>query len=250
MLTQEQILLFKKNGYVIIPKFNNEDFCQTIIQTVQADLDSDVQPIEYEADTSYPGAPTSREAEGGKTSRRLLQAYARSAMYANWATQEKLVNSLKQILGQEIVLSQAHHNCIMTKQARFSSVTGWHRDSRYWQFEKAELLSAWLALRDEIVENGCLLVLPGSHLWNISTHQLNEKQFLREDLLENQVLIRQAIPVELHQGDLLLFSSNLFHAAGNNQTGQTKFSMVFTYREKNNLPKIGSRSASLEEIYL
>lgn len=250
MLTPEQLRQFQINGFVVIHHFSEQESCQTLIEAVQKDVSFEVQPIEYEADTNYPGAPVSRDAEGGKTSRRLLQAYARSPLFAKWATQEVLGNSLKQILGQEIVLSQAHHNCIMTKQARFSSVTGWHRDSRYWQFERAELVSAWLALRDEVVENGCLLVLPGSHLWNISTHQLNEKQFLKEDLLENQALIKQAIPVVLQQGDLLLFSSNLFHAAGNNQTEQTKFSMVFTYRAKDNLPKVGSRSASLMEIYL
>jgi phytanoyl-CoA hydroxylase len=250
MLTKEQCIQFQKNGFLVINNFTEKKYCQAIIEVVERDLNVDVQPIEYEADTNYPGAPTSREDAGGKTSRRLLQAYARSNVFADWARQEKLVRSLKQILGNEIVLSQAHHNCIMTKQARYSSSTGWHRDSRYWQFEKPELVTAWLALRDEVVGNGCLLVLPGSHSWNISPNQLNEKQFIREDLLENKTLIQQAIPVELQQGDLLFFSSNLFHAAGNNQTGQTKFSMVFTYRAKNNLPILGSRSASQLEIHL
>ena len=57
-----------------------------------------------------------------------------------------------------------------------------------------------------------------------------------------------AVTAPLRQGDVLLFHSNLFHAAGCNQTTATKFSMVFTYRAADNPPLPGSRSASLEEI--
>lgn len=138
----------------------------------------------------------------------------------------------------------------MTKQPAFSSVTGWHRDSRYWNFARADLVSAWLALGDEQIENGCLLVLPGSHHWTINSGQLDASQFLRTDLPANKPLLEQAIPVPLRQGDLLLFHSNLFHAAGRNTTVKTKFSMVFTYRSADNLPKPGSRSALKAEIPL
>ena len=96
-------------------------------------------PIEYEADTRYPGAPESRDAEGGRTARRLLQAYARSGTLAQWATQAAIAQALQQLLEQDVLLSQTHHNCIMTKQARYSSLTGWHRDSRYWHFQRPEV---------------------------------------------------------------------------------------------------------------
>jgi phytanoyl-CoA hydroxylase len=138
----------------------------------------------------------------------------------------------------------------MTKQARYSTATGWHRDSRYWQFQRAELISSWLALRQETPENGCLLVIPGSHRVEVDSHQLDAAQFLRTDLEDNQALLAQAQTVPLNAGDLLLFHSNLFHAAGRNQTGSTKLSLVFTYRAQNNPPVAGSRSASLPEIKL
>lgn len=157
---------------------------------------------------------------------------------------------LHQLLGAEVFLSQAHHNCIMTKQPAYSSLTGWHRDSRYWSFARAELVSAWLALGDEQLENGCLLVLPGSHRWLIATDQLDASQFLRTDLDKNTALLEQTTAVPLKQGDLLLFHSNLFHAAGRNTTDKTKFSMVFTYRSADNLPRANTRSSSIPDILL
>jgi phytanoyl-CoA hydroxylase len=250
MLNPAQIEQFHQQGYLVLPRLSSVDYCEQVLQFAQQQLDATAQPIEYEADTRYPGAPISRDAEGGQTARRLLQAYARSPLLASWATQPVLAEALGQLLGDAVRMSQVHHNCIMTKQARFSSLTGWHRDSRYWQFQRAELISVWLALRDEKVENGCLLVLPGSHRWQIDADQLDSAQFLRADMEANQSLLAQAVSVPLQQGDVLLFSSNLFHAAGCNQTNQTKFSMVFTYRANDNQPIPDSRSASLPEVLI
>ncbi|MBC3806884.1 phytanoyl-CoA dioxygenase family protein [Undibacterium seohonense] len=250
MLTPAQINQFQQQGFLVLSAFSTPEYCQQVLAFAQQQLDSVVLPIEYEADTRYPGAPISRDAEGGQTARRLLQAYARSSLLADWATQPKLTGVLTQLLGTGVCMSQVHHNCIMTKQARFSSLTGWHRDSRYWHFQKPELISVWLALRDEKVENGCLLVLPQSHQWQIEPEQLDSAQFLRADVAANQSLLAEACAVPLKQGDVLLFSSNLFHAAGCNQTTQTKFSMVYTYRAADNPPLPETRSASLPEILL
>lgn len=250
MLTPAQITQFQQQGFLVLPAFSTAEYCQQVLDFAQQQLDTVTLPIEYEADTRYPGAPISRDAEGGQTARRLLQAYARSSLLSDWATQPALTSVLTQLLGDGVCMSQVHHNCIMTKQARFSSLTGWHRDSRYWHFQKPELISVWLALRDEKIENGCLLVLPNSHQWQIDAEQLDSAQFLRADIAGNQALLAQAQAVPLQQGDVLLFSSNLFHAAGCNQTNQTKFSMVFTYRAADNPPTPDTRSASLPEVQL
>lgn len=250
MLSTAQIQEFQQQGFLVLPQLASTAYCNNVMQLALDALREHTAPIEYEADTGYAGAPSSRDAEGGLTARRLLRAVGRDDLLMNWARQPLLVENLRQLLGEQVVLSQAHHNCIMTKQPRFSSVTGWHRDSRYWQFARAELVSVWLALRDETPENGCLSVLPGSHLWAIQPEQLDAAQFLRPDLAENQALLAQAKTVALRQGDVLFFHSNLFHAAGRNQTAETKYSFVLTYRAGENLPVAGSRSASVPEVVL
>lgn len=250
MLTPDQITEFHQNGFLVLPQLASSNFCAEVLAFAQQQLADAVPPLEFEAETGYPGAPTSKDAVGGKTVRRLLQVSLRSNRLLDWATGPTLTDPLKQLLGDNILLSQVHHNCIMTKQPQFSSITGWHRDSRYWSFQRAELISAWLALRDETVDNGCLLVIPGSHQVEVDAASLDAAQFLRADYSANQALLARAIAVPLNAGDVLLFSSNLFHAAGRNQTDQSKFSMVFTYRAENNSPLAGSRSASLPEIVI
>ncbi|MFZ6759432.1 phytanoyl-CoA dioxygenase family protein [Undibacterium sp. Ji50W] len=248
MLSSAQRQEFDTQGFLVLRQQAAASLCEDIIVIAEQQLADDVQPIEYEADTRYPGAPASRDAEGGGTARRLLQAYARDQRIAQWANSQALGKPLLQLLGQGALMSQAHHNCIMTKQPQYSTATGWHRDSRYWNFQRAELVSAWLALRNETLDNGCLLVIPGSHKLEIDASQLDAKQFLLTDLPQNQGLLARAQPVPLQQGDVLLFHSNLFHAAGKNQTTATKFALVFTYRAADNPPLPATRSAAFPEI--
>ncbi len=248
MLTSEQLADFQRHGYLVLPQFATAEYCAQVLSFAKEQLNQNVAPLELEMETGYPGAPQTIHDQGAETVRRLLHVSLRTPMIANWATSASLAGRLKQLLGKNVILSQVHHNCIMTKQPRFSSVTGWHRDSRYWHFQRPELISAWLALRDETVENGCLLVIPGSHHVQLDPDALDTAQFLKTDHPANQALLAQAIAVPLKAGDVLLFSSNLFHAAGKNQTTQTKFSMVFTYRAADNPPVSGSRSASLPEL--
>jgi phytanoyl-CoA hydroxylase len=151
---------------------------------------------------------------------------------------------------ERILLSQCHHNCVMTKSPGFSSVTLWHQDVRYWAFERPELVSVWLALGAETAENGALRVIPGTHREMLPADRYDDALFLRHDLPENQALIARARTVELEQGDVLIFHSRAFHAAGRNQTDRVKLSGVFTYHTADNHPLPHTRSACYASIEL
>lgn len=248
--TAEQVAQFSRDGYQIVRGLVPADACARMRASAERDLAAAVPPIEYEADTQYPGAPQSLEAPGGRTVRRLLQAYARDAGFREWATAASIITRLKQLLGPQIALSQAHHNCVMTKDPAYSSLTSWHRDIRYWAFERPELVSVWLALGEERRDNGCLLLLPGSHAMEFDASRLDEAQFLRNDVAENAALLQTQIYAELNPGDVLFFHCRLFHAAGHNRAAQTKFSAVFTYHTAGNPPLPGTRSAAMPEIPL
>jgi phytanoyl-CoA hydroxylase len=242
---------FARDGYLVARDLAPEASRARMLELAQAHLAAAVEPLEYEADVQYPGAPASHDAPGGRTVRRLLQAYARDPAYRAWASAPALAQRLSQLIGASAIeLSQSHHNCVMTKHPRYSSVTGWHRDIRYWAFERPELVSVWLALGSERRENGCLLVLPGSHAMEFRPGQLDAAQFLRTDVEANRALLERETAVELEAGDVLFFHCRLFHAAGNNRTPHTKFSVVHTYHAADNRPVAGTRSASLPEVAL
>jgi phytanoyl-CoA hydroxylase len=222
-----------------------------MVAVTQAGLTEEIPPVEFEAEVHYPGAPSSLAAEGGRTVRRLKQAYSRHPVFGEFICSEPLAGRLQQLFdGRRVVMPLAHHNCVMTKQPRFSSDTLWHQDIRYWSYMRPELISIWLALGTESPENGCLWVLPRTHRMTFRPDQFDGDLFFRTDLTENRELIETKVPVELQPGDVLFFHSLTFHAASKNFTSNPKLSAVFTFRPADNVPRPGSRSAEAAELLL
>jgi phytanoyl-CoA hydroxylase len=246
--TANDIQQFHQDGFVIVRGLASDEQCKHMLDIALEHLEQQIEPVEYEADLHYPGSPASRSIQGGKTIRRLLQAYSRAPVFSQWVSSPSLQGRLKQLIGSRIVMPLAHHNCIMTKHHKFSSDTGWHQDIRYWSFQKSDLVTAWLALGPEYEENGGLRIIPGSHRATIQYHQRDDAQFLRTDLPENQDLIKQSINVHLEAGDVLFFHSLLLHSANRNRTEKNKTSVVFTFRSIDNPPRPDTRSASLPEL--
>lgn len=137
---------------------------------------------------------------------------------------------------------------MMTKHPAYGSLTGWHRDVRYWSFERPDLVSVWLALGQETDENGALWLVPGSHSATFGPEAFDAAKFFRSDLPENRKMIDAAVCPPLNAGDVVFFHCNTLHSAGQNRSDQVKFSLVFTYHGESNRPIAGSRSASKPEV--
>lgn len=242
---------FARDGFLIRRAMCSPEQCAQLQRVTEEHLREVRGPVEYEADVGYPGAPESKTEEGGLTVRRLLSACSREEVYRRWATSAAVFDQLQALFGRDdIVVSQSHHNCVMTKHPGHSSATLWHQDIRYWSFDAPELISVWLALGDENESNGALKVIPGSHLLDLDRGRFDSSLFLRPELDSNRALIDQAESVLLQAGDVLFFHCRLFHAAGMNLTQQTKLSPVFTYHLSDNRPIPNTRSAQLPGISL
>lgn len=248
--TTEQVAQFNCNGYLIVPGLATVSECARMAAVARDHLTRALAPVEYEADVGYPGAPVTKAAPGGHTIRRLLQAYARDPLFAAWAQDARAVARVQQLFARPVVLPQAHHNCIMTKQPGFSSETHWHQDIRYWSYARPELINVWLALGKESEENGCLMLLPGTHIQDFDMARLDTAFFLRPDLAANQALIATRVSAQLNAGDVLFFHARTFHAAGRNSTQESKLSVVFTYRPNDNPARADTRSSRIKEIAL
>jgi phytanoyl-CoA hydroxylase len=242
---------FERDGYLVLPGLVSSDACDRIRHEIIECLDPLRGPAEFEVDTRYPGAPLDRSSEGGNTPRRLLHAYGRSELFRRWATSSQIRQLLTAVMhSHQVMLSQCHHNCIMTKYPGFSSITSWHQDVRYWSFDRPELVSVWLALGQETAQNGGLSFIPGSHRIDLDRGQLDKHLFLRTDLPANRELIGQAVEPQLEAGDMVLFHCRTLHAAGLNSTDTVKLSPVFTYHAADNRPIPGTRSAEYPSIPL
>ena len=247
---RDQIEQLRDTGYVVIRQCLPPGALAKLNEIARAQLAARADPVEFEADLRYPGAPQSRAAAGGETVRGLLDAYGRDPVFAQCAVLPGLHQWMQAYFGESVLMSRAHHNCVMTKHPRYGSLTNWHRDIRYWSFEREDLVSAWFALGAEEIENGALWLVPGSHRMRFAADRFDEAKFFRTDRADNAEVLRTTESPRLAAGDAVYFHCNTLQSAGKNRSGAVKFSLVYTYHGRSNAPKTGTRSASKAEVEL
>ncbi len=255
-LAKEQLEEFKKNGFLILRNFADQEKCEAILDVAKAHLKHKVEPIETEIgydekSKEYRSNVTDyTKKEAGTTVRRLRQVYSRDILFKEWMEDKKIRPILQQILDDQVVITTAHHNSIMTKMPHQSTQTRWHQDRRYWHYSDNNLVSIWLALDNEYSQNGVLEFIPGSHRMHFDADQFDEKEYFMEDSDKNIPLIEQKVSTTLKKGDVVLFHSLLLHRANKNDTDIPKISFVYTVKGASTKVIEGTRSSEYPEITL
>ena len=108
-LSGAQIAQFEKDGYLVFRKLLEPAACEHMLAVAKTQLQAAQQPLEYEAELGYPGAPSSLDAEGGRTVRRLRGAYHRDQCFHDWAHDPRIVDKLKQLFGEQVYLLSLIH---------------------------------------------------------------------------------------------------------------------------------------------
>lgn len=240
-LTQEQITQFDKNGFLILRNFADNILCDKILTAAKKNLAEKTAPVEREDE--YLDTTTD-----ALTIRRLRQVYDREDIFKTWMTNKEIKPILHQLLEDVPVLILAHHNSIMTKMPSKSSRTSWHQDYRYWNYENDNLISIWLSLDKETLENGLLEFIPHSHKINFTKDQFDAKSNFLDNNIINKKLIKTAVHSNLNRGDVVLFHCKTLHHANKNRTKKPKISFVYTVRAKANMSQKDTRSEFKEVI--
>jgi len=257
-LTLEQLAQFNKDGFIVLRNFLDAKQCDNILRMAQIHLDAKIEPIETEVgydsrDKEYRTSVTDYSSHANEEQvivRRLRQVYKRDALFKAWMENKKLRPILQQVLDDQVVITTAHHNSIMTKMPHLSTATAWHQDRRYWRYSDDNLVSVWLALDDEHSGNGVLEFIPGSHKMHFSAEQFDEKEYFSQTNAANKKIIATKVSTDLKKGDVVLFHSLLLHRANKNSTDKPKISFVYTVKGVKTEAIEGTRSSQFPEIEL
>lgn len=89
-------------------------------------------------------------------------------------TNPRLLSAARAALGTEDIACLS--STIFTKYgdgASSKSHVAWHQDLLHWGLDPGEVVTAWIAIDDVDVENGCMHVVPGSHESGLMNHVHN-----------------------------------------------------------------------------
>ena len=136
----------------------------------------------------------------------------------------KLIAAITRLMGEEPLLFQ---DMALLKPPKFGREKPWHQDHAYFNLPlETTVVGAWIALDAATVDNGCMIVIPGSQNEGPVIH------FKRRDwqICDTDVNNHGALAVPLKPGGCLLFHSLIHHGTPTNNSDQRRRAVQFHYR--------------------
>lgn len=137
--------------------------------------------------------------------------------------QPRLRRLLEQLVGLESRLVQ---DMALLKPPRVGSEKPWHQDTAYFDWlPLGGIVGCWIALDQATVANGCMQVIPGTHLEGPVAH------FHHRDcqIADERVQVHRALAIPLEPGGVLFFSGLIHHGTPPNNSADRRRALQFHY---------------------
>lgn len=134
-----------------------------------------------------------------------------------------LLDIVRRLVGTDVTMIQ---DMALLKPAKVGREKPWHQDTAYFNLEPLELiLGTWMALDEATAENGCMHVIPGTHLAGPRPHYHDRDCQLPDE----EVDVERDVVVPLKPGGVLFFSGLLHHGTPPNFSSQRRRALQYHY---------------------
>jgi phytanoyl-CoA hydroxylase len=163
MLTPTQIQSYRDNGYLVVPDALRPDQVAKG-RAKLADL--------IEASRRVSASDAIYDLEDGHTPnnprvRRIKDPHVVHPVYADLLRAPEIVDIVAQLIGPDL---RMEHTKLNIKPARGGEPVEWHQDWAFYPYTNDDILEVGVMLEDCTMENGPLLMIPGSHRGPVFDH--------------------------------------------------------------------------------
>ena len=148
----------------------------------------------------------------------------------------RMLDAVESIIGPEIMSNPIQHVRMKVpehlidsdKRTSLNAQTGWHQDNGVVQTEadSSDLLTVWFPLTESSLRNGCLMVVPRSHVEGLRVHCSDSRQ----SQIPNQLVPKERIrPLPMCPGDVLFMHQRCMHASLANVSDEIRWSLDIRY---------------------
>ncbi|MCG3196207.1 MAG: Ectoine dioxygenase [bacterium] len=133
-------------------------------------------------------------------------------------THPRVLDIIEGFIGPDIVLWSSH---FISKPGGDGLPVSWHTDADYWKgrLDPMEVITLWLAVDRSTRENGCMRVIPGTHLRRIERRYRDlapGTNVFENTLDESEFDLGRAVDVELEAGECSFHDAWTIHGSEGN----------------------------------
>ena len=236
-LTKEQLTDYEKNGFLFLESFFSDAETKTMRREIYQIRDQ-YRTSDREEVIREPGSEEIRS---------IFAVHRTNSYFEKLVNDPRLLDIVQYLLGSDVYIHQSRINY---KQGFNGKEFYWHSDFETWHVEdgmpRMRAVSISIALSDNYVFNGPLMLIQGSHKHFVScvgkTPENHYKQSLKKqeygvpDHDSLRWLVDQggiSVPTG-PAGSVLLFECNIMHGSNSNITPYGRNNLFFVYNSVKN----------------
>ncbi len=217
-LTTEQRTSFKVNGFITVEDVLTDDEVDALAG--RADLIASGE-AEHIPERCIQQEQVFRRGEREVTDqvlsvRKLHMLAVHDEVMWQHATNPKIVDIIADLLGTDDI--KLYNDQLFMKAPETGTAQGWHQDSGSWRdIFPMDLVSAWTAIDDATLENGCLNFAVGTHQWGMLSNPA--RGALVDELNSGDWPVA---PAPLKRGSVSFHHSLTLHQSGANTSSKRR----------------------------
>jgi len=230
MLDVKQLDFYDLNGYLSV----EDVFSKTQIDALSDVTDQFVEKsrLVVEEDDIF-GLESDHSSENPRLTR-IKDPHKVHALYEDIMRDNALLDILQDLIGIDIRLQATKLNMKMPGGGR---QVEWHTDWGHYPHTNDDLLAVGVPLDNATEENGCMLVLPGSHKWpEISHHQ---DGYFVGAVNGDHIDMQKAVPMTMNTGAISIHHVRTLHASAPNLSENPRRLLLLSYGAVDAFPLSG-----------
>ncbi len=255
-LTAQQIQFFNEEGYLIVPDVFDPADLEPLRRELAAEIEKKVRGLQAEGkltnmharlDFDRRLAALYRDSkENGETIMRHLEGLRGGGFHApemfDVIAQPKLLAKVASLLGSEEIVASSVYRIRPKLPNIGRGVVPWHQDSGYFSEHCDEhlIITCWVPLVDATIENGCMQILPRTHLGPVVEHRTGGNAgFL---IIEDKDLPdhpRKAITAACPRGGVVFMTNRTPHCSTPNYSDHIRWSIDLRYQSADSPNNVG-----------
>lgn len=235
ILSQQEIEAYGRDGFLILRGFLREEEMLPIEESFERFKLGKVEGMGR--DLCDMSGPYSRQFADFNIINAVLPRRYDPSLQGN-LFERRTQSVAEQLIGADATLDYDQH--LSKRPRRPGAVFAWHQDLGYWPAgtPDTQTTTCSLALDDATMANGCLQVVPGSHLEpELRPHrpilvgksgERDETHTLSIDLSPDDKLT----PLEVRRGDITVHNERIVHGSGGNPTEDWRRTYIIAHRSR------------------
>ena len=232
MLTDAQKREYEEIGAIVVPNVLSPEEVAALRRVTDGFVERARAVTTHDAiydleDTHSPQMPRVR---------RIKAPHLHDPVYAGLVRHPGILAVLQELWGPDIRFDTAKLNM---KSAGFGAAVEWHQDWAFYPHTNDDLAAVGVMMDDMALENGPLLIIPGSHKGPVFDHHAEGKFCGAMDPAKREVDYAKAIPLTGRAGSITVHHVRAVHGSAPNLSNRDRRLLLFQFRAADAWPLLG-----------